>query len=72
MSLVVRFNEVTRYDITQDRDVVCFMGVTDRGTYHTEIPVLTTRHLREKRNEFKENVVRFMESGVPPCEVQLG
>ena len=69
--LIVRFNEVTRYDITQDREVVCFMGVTDHGTYHTEIPLIGTRQLREKRNEFKDNVVRFMTTGVAPCEVSL-
>lgn len=72
MSLVVRFNEATRYDITQDREVICFMAMTNNGTYHCEVPLLTTRGLREKRNAFKERVIEKMEAGQPPCEVQLG
>lgn len=72
MSLVVRFNEATRYDITQDREVICFMAMTNQGTYHCEVPLLSTRHLRDKRKEFKDKVITFMEQGVAPTEVPLG
>lgn len=72
MSLIVRFNEATRYDITQDREVICFMAMTNAGTYHAEVPLLTTRGLRDKRNAFKDKVIEKMEAGQPPCEVDIG
>jgi len=72
MSLVVRFNEYTRYDITKDCDVVRFVGVTDGGSFHTEIPVKGSRNLRESRNVFKEKVIDLMGSGATPCEVSIG
>lgn len=71
-SLVVRFNEATRYDITQDREVILFTAATNTGTYHAEVPLLTTRHLRDKRNEFKDKVITLMEAGATPQEVALG
>ena len=69
--MIVRFNEFQRYDITQDCDVVRFVGVTDGGSFHTEVPVASTRRLREHRNTFKERVIELMQEGSNPCEVQL-
>ncbi len=70
--MIVRFNEYTRYDITQDCEVVRFVGVTDGGTFHTEIPVKGSRQLRESRNVFKDRVIELMQDGANPCEVRLG
>ena len=70
--MIVRFNEYQRYDIQQDCEVVRFMGVTDGGTFHTEVPMRSTRQLRETRNNFKERVIELMQDGREPCEVTLG
>ena len=69
--MIVRFNEYTRYDITQDCEVVRFVGITDGGSFHTEIPIGTTRRLREHRNNFKDRVIELMQEGHVPCEVHL-
>lgn len=71
MSLIVRFSEYTRYDITQDCEVVRFMGSTLTGSYHTELVCPTSRHLRENRTKFKEKVIDLMESGKSPQEISL-
>ena len=71
-SLVVRFNEYPRYDVRQDCEVVMFVGVTNGGTYHTEIPIKGQRQLRESRNVFKDRVIELMREGRDPCEVRLG
>ena len=70
--MIVRFNEYTRYDITQDCEVVRFVGVTDGGSFHTEIPLKSTRHMRESRSTFKDRVIDLMAQGANPCEVRLG
>jgi hypothetical protein len=68
---IVRFNEFNRYDIRQDKEVVCFTGHTPKGTFHTEQHCPTSRHLRETREKFREKVIELIESGEAPKEIQL-
>ena len=68
---VVRFMESERYDPMQDRDVVRFMGITSRGTFHVELPMHGPASLRTMRNAFKEQVIGMLEEGQAPREVSL-
>jgi hypothetical protein len=70
--MIVRFNEYTRYDITQDCEVVRFVGVTDGGSFHTEMPFKSQRQLRDNRGAFKDKVIDLMAQGATPQEVRLG
>ena len=65
----IRFIETSRYDLVQDLEVVKLMGITQVGTYFTQIPMDNT--LRLKKEAFKEEVYRLIEEGRPPCEVML-
>ena len=69
--MIVRFMESERYDPMRDRDVVRFMGITPRGTFHVELPVYGPASLRTMRNAFKERVIGLLEEGQAPREVVL-
>ncbi len=71
MRLAVRFNEFPRYDIQQDCEVIRFVGVTDMGTFHTELPIVGSRKLRETREHFKDEVIKRMSEGEMPQEISL-
>lgn len=71
-ALTVRFDEWTRYDPRIDAEVICLLGITGRGTYHHEHARGLASANRAKRKAFAEQVVRLMDEGVPPGEVELG
>lgn len=68
---IVRFSEAQRYDINQDCDVTRFVATTPKGSYHVEIPTVSSKNLREKRSRFKERVMELIQSDLDPCEVIL-
>lgn len=70
-AIVVNFCEQTRYDIQSDAEVVRFMGITDKGTFHIETPCPKAGDRREKRAEFQDYVLNAMQQGVGPHEVSL-
>lgn len=65
-----RYQELTRYDVMLDAEVVKFMAVTEYGTFHMEHPA-TGAALRDLRKQFKDHVVHLMDNGVEPCQVDL-
>lgn len=69
--MIVRFKEITRYDILQDCDVIQFVATTNTGSYHAEVPDFSSRVTRELRSRFKERTVECIEKRVPPCEIDL-
>lgn len=69
-AITVRFDEWTRYDPETDREVVCLLGITGKGTFHLEVEA-EPKSLRAKRKLFHEYVVEALEEGVSPCEVSL-
>lgn len=69
--LVVNFCEHQRYDIQQDAEVVRFMAITDRGTFHLETPCPRGKDRRERRKEFQDYVLNAMQQGLSPHEVSL-
>ena len=70
-AVTVRFDEWTRYDPQTDRDVVCLLGITGKGSFHVEVEA-TPSKLREYRKLFKEYVVEALEHGTEPGEVSFG
>ena len=68
---IVRFTEAERYDINQDCEVTRFVATTSKGSYHVEIPTVSSKNLREKRVKFKEKVMEAIQSDLDPCEVAL-
>lgn len=68
----VRFQEFERYDVNRDANVVRFMGVTGRGTFHAELACAGPAERREKRKAFESRVIELMENGEPPQEVEIG
>lgn len=71
MKVNVRFSETERYDPLKDSEVVRFIATTDRGSYHTEVPIDGSRALRRDRQAFKDKVVECIRAGANPCEVSL-
>ena len=69
--VTLRFVEVDRYDPMLDVEVVRFMAITNKGTFHTEIPVAGVKALRLRRQEFKDYVLNALDAGLSPCEVHL-
>ena len=69
--VTLRFMEVQRYDPMIDVEVIRFMGVTNKGTFHTEVPIDGPVSLRTKREAFKEYVLTALENGESPREVTL-
>ena len=67
----MRFTEFERYDPLLDVEVVRFMAITNKGTFHTEIPVIGPAPLRIRRKAFKDHVISALSLGVPPSEVHL-
>lgn len=67
----VRFSETERYDPLKDAAVVRFLATTERGSYHTEVPIEGPRGLRRDRQAFKDRVVEYIRAGANPCEVSL-
>jgi len=70
-AVTVRFDEWTRYDPQTDRDVVCLLGITGKGSFHTEVENIPSE-VRAKKKLFKEYVVEAMEDGLEPGEVSFG
>lgn len=71
MAIRVRFMEIQRYDPMIDCEVVRLMGVTDRGTFHSEVRVDGPVTLRLRRQSFKDQVLGEMSIGTTPHEVVL-
>ncbi len=69
--MIVRFSECERYDITKDCEVVLFMALTSRGTFHVELPRVSARVFRENRERFRERAITLIEAGKDPQEVTL-
>jgi hypothetical protein len=72
VTIYVRFSESERYDPLKDCEVARFIATTDKGSYHTEVPIEGTASLRTRRQAFKDLVVEYIRSGRNPCEVRLG
>ncbi len=70
-NIVARFVETERYDIQLDCDVVQFTAVTDKGSFHCEVPIEGPRSLRRKRELFKERAAEYMMAGANPCYIDL-
>ena len=70
-AITVRFDEWTRYDPQTDREVVCLLGITGKGTFHVEVEAEAS-NLRAKRKLFKDYVVEALEEGLEPGEVSFG
>lgn len=70
-SIAVRFTEHERYDINIDAEVVCFMAITGKGTYFSEVPLYGAKSLRDNRSAFKEHAIECIRIGLDPCEVDL-
>ena len=68
----VRFQELRRYDPLLDERVVCFMAITDAGSFHAEVPCSDGAERREYRKVFRERTTLMMDEGKDPCEVDLG
>lgn len=71
-AITVRFQEMNRYDPQTDREVVCLMGITGKGTFHVEVEAYPSGQLREYRKLFKDYVVEAMEDGQEPGEISFG
>lgn len=69
--VTLRFMEVERYDPMLDVEVVRFMAITNKGTFHTEIPVAGPKALRVRRQEFRDYVLGALDEGEPPGEITL-
>ena len=71
MTILVRFLESERFDPMKGCEVVRFTAATERGSYHTEIPMDGPKSIRANRIAFKEKVVECIRNGTPPSEVKL-
>lgn len=67
----MRFSETEYYNINYDQNWVRFMGITDRGSYYSEVPRGTGKSLRENRARFKELTLEAMKKGENPCQFLL-
>ena len=67
-----RFQEIERYDPIIDEQVVRFMIVTDKGSFHAEKPCPAGASRRDMRKAFREHALNLMEMGKEPCEVDIG
>lgn len=70
--LSIRFTEYAHYDLQTDSERVRLMAITNRGTYHTDVPVDAPKPLRLRRAAFRDQVMELIDQGHPPCEVSLG
>ena len=68
-AITVRFDEWTRYDPQTDREVVCLLGITGKGSFHVEVDA---SNVRAKRKLFRDYVVEALEEGLEPGEVRFG
>lgn len=71
VTIYVRFTETERFDPMKGCEVVRFMATTDKGSYHTEIPLDGPQSLRTNKAAFKAKVVECIQTGKSPCEVVL-
>jgi hypothetical protein len=71
VKILVRYTESTRYDPLKDKEVVRLVATTEKGSFHTEVPIEGARTLRGHRTAFKERVVEYIRAGSSPCEVAL-
>lgn len=70
-AITVRFQEMNRYDPMTDREVVCLMGITGKGSFWAEIEDIPSE-VRAKKKLFKDYVVEAMEDGLEPGEISFG
>jgi hypothetical protein len=68
---IVRFTDYTYYNINEDEDWVRFMGTTDKGSYYSEVPWVSSRVFRENREKFKEKTIECLSSCITPCQIEL-
>lgn len=71
MALIARFVETQSYDINVDCEVVRFMAVTPKGSFHSEIQAEGPGHVRRKRQIFKDRAADYMVAGADPCWIDL-
>ena len=69
--ITVRFEEYERYDPMRDAETVCFMAITNIGTYHAEIERFGPRSLRKNRERFQARAVECIKDGMVPCEIEM-
>lgn len=70
-AITVRFQEMNRYDPMTDREVVCLMGITGKGSFWAEIEDIPCE-VRAKKSLFRKWVTEALEDGLEPCEVSFG
>lgn len=68
MKITLRFQELERYDITLDREVICFQAITNIGTWSMETTVEGSQDHRKKRETFKEQVLQAIHDKEIPQE----
>ena len=71
MTIFVRFLQNDRFDPIKGCEVVRFIAMTEKGSYHTEIPSDGPKSVRVNRAAFKEKVVECIRNSIPPGEVSL-
>lgn len=69
--MTYRWQERERYDVMQDAQTVCFMAVTNKGTFFKELACGDGAQRRETRKLFRTHALALMEEGVNPCEVEI-
>ena len=69
--ITLRYAETERYDIQQDADVIRFMAISNKGTWHMEKACPNPGEIRSTRNLFREFVENAAAKGQAPCEVSL-
>lgn len=69
--ITVRFTEYSRYDPQSDSERIRLMAITNRGTYHADVPFEAPKPLRLRRIAFRDRVMELIDEGQPPCEVSL-
>ena len=70
-TFIVRFQEWQHYDMNIDDEVCQFMATTPTGTWHSTVPVSTSKDMRENREAFKTYVLGALQAGLQPCEVNI-
>ena len=70
--ITYRFVENQYYDAFRDEEVVRLMAITNKGTWHCEVPADNSASLRANRHMFREYVLQAMKMNQEPQEVTLG
>lgn len=69
--IIVRFTEHNRYDINTDSERTTMMATLSYGTFWADVPSLGPVALRRYRQDFKEEVIECIRSGMNPHEIKL-